>query len=136
MGVRQMKPEDLPQIMALENAVQLHPWPQAAFEQALRLGQTCLVYEEDGEVLGYGVADKGHGRTIAAKTIHAAGELYRTWFEAARAAGAPSLYAEIEGTNEAARARLQRFGFGKIGTRPSFYGPGLDAEVWSKNAQA
>lgn len=134
MGLRAATNEDLAAVMVLENECQLHPWPIEGFQQALRLGQNFKVYEENGAILGYGVADGGHGRTIVAKTLHAAGELYREWFNHARDRGATELYAEIEAGNEAARARLERFGFKMIGERPSFYGPGKPGQVWAKSA--
>lgn len=132
MGLRPMQESDLDTIVAMENELQPHPWPRAGFEQALRLKQHCMVYEEDGAIKGYGIADRGHGRTIAARSMKAAGYLYRAWFEHAAQAQAVILMAEIEADNAAARARLERFGFTHAGDRPHFYGAGCPAQVWSR----
>lgn len=130
--IMQMELRDLDWIAALEQQHQLHPWPRSAFEQALRLGQNCKVYEEDGVITGYGVANGPHGRTIYASTIEAADALYAAWLESA---GTSVPWAQIEPENHAARVRLQRFGFARIGVVPSLYGPGIDAEVWRKRTQ-
>ena len=127
-----MRPEDLEGIIKIENAVQLHPWPKASFEQALRLKQFCVVVEDEGVITGYGVGLAGHGRTIAALTTPSANALYAAWEDEARHAGAPFMWAETELENAAARARLVRFGFQVTGTRPHFYGAGKDALVWQK----
>lgn len=127
-----MKMEDLPIILTLEHKLQHKPWSKTAFEQAIRLGHTCQVYEDRDQIQGYGVADGGHGRTIAAETMQIAGVLYRQWFQAAKEKGDTKLYAEVQPENRAARARLERFGFRIAGTRPSYYGPGLDALVYER----
>jgi ribosomal protein S18 acetylase RimI-like enzyme len=127
-----MQLADLDKIVELEQEHQLHPWPRSAFEQSLRLGQNCKVFEEDGVITGYGVANGAHGRTIYASTLEAADALYTAWLESA---GTLIPWAQIEPENHAARVRLQRFGFEKIGRVPSLYGPGIDAEVWRKRTQ-
>lgn len=130
--IRQMQLTDLDKIVELEQEHQLHPWPRAAFEQAIRLYQNCKVYEEDSVIIGYGVANGPHGRTIYASTIEAADALYVAWLESA---GTSIPWAQIEPENHAARVRLQRFGFARIGIVPSLYGPGINAEVWRKRTQ-
>jgi len=129
-AIRLMQFQDLDQILVLENQHQVHPWPRAVFEQALRLKQFCIVYEEEGDLTAYGVADKGHGRTICATTIEGADAIYHGWFSHAREVNAPTIYAEIETDNRAARIRLKRYGFTQTGSIPSFYGAGKAAQFW------
>jgi [ribosomal protein S18]-alanine N-acetyltransferase len=130
--IRAMQLEDLDTVVALEHQHQLHPWGRSSFEQALRLGQNCQVFEEGGQITGYGVANKGHGRNIYANSVKAGDALYAAWLENA---GVSELWAQIETTNHAARLRLQRFDFECIGQVPSLYGPGIDAEVWRKRTR-
>ncbi len=127
-----MTPQDLDQIMPIEQSVQPHAWPREAFLQAIALNQYCIVYEENNIIEAYGCSDYGHGRTIAATTVEGADAIYRGWLTAAREAGVDKVYAEIETTNRAARIRLKRFGFQMIGTKPNFYGVGQDAQVWER----
>ena len=131
MQIRDMTPEDLDQVMELEKK-QHKPWPRYGFGQAMRLGHYCSVVEEGGKILGYGVADGGHGRTICATNSRVALVIYKEWFDYAKKIGAPILWAETDKDNVEAIAMLVRFGFGKSGTRPSYYGPGVDAIVWTR----
>jgi len=141
--IRAMKIDDLDKIVALEKSLQVHPWPKIAFRQAIEIGQFCIVYEEpvnlDGgtekHLIGYGVADRGHGRTIAALSMKAANALYGAWMRYAEQIGVEELYAELEASNEVARLRLERFGFQRAGERKHFYGVGSHAEVWTKRTE-
>jgi hypothetical protein len=141
MGVREMITADLNQIIALEKAHQLHPWPKEAFEQALRIGHYCCVYEEghphDPEavkITAYGVANKGHGRTICATGVEGADAIYKAWFDYGTAQGIKEYYAEIEPENRAARIRLKHFGFRLGGVRAHFYGIDKPAHAWVRHA--
>lgn len=132
MQIRNMSTLDLDQVVQLEKR-QHKPWPQYGFGQAMRLGHTCMiVVEDDGRIVGYGVCNKGHGRTINATNAKAAILLYKNWHDIATVAGAQVLYAETHKDNVEAIAMLMRFGFTKQGLRPNFYGPGEDAVVWAK----
>lgn len=127
-----MNTSDFPQIMELEKR-QAKPWPQYAFGQAIRLGHGCAVVEDSqGNIIGYGVCDKGHGRTINATDARAAFLLYKNWFEHATKEKVQILWAETHKDSVDAVALLIRFGFTKQGVRPSYYGPGEDATVWAK----
>lgn len=131
MQIRPMNTSDLSQVAELEKR-QHKPWPQYAFDQAMRLGHSCMVVDIGGDIIGYGVCDKGHGRTINATNAKAAILLYKNWHDIATQAGAQILYAETHRDSVEAIAMLMRFGFTKQGLRPSFYGPGEDAVVWSR----
>lgn len=139
--IRLMTLMDLDAILIMEKQHQLHPWPREAFEQALRLKQYCCVYEEDYphgpetvKITAYGVADKGHGRTICAIGVEGASAIYKAWFDYGAAIGAKEYYAEIEPENRAARIRLKHFGFELRGEIPHFYGLGKPAQVWARSA--
>jgi hypothetical protein len=66
---------------------------------------------EAAKITAYGVANKGHGRTICATTIEGADAIYKAWFKYGTAQGITEYYAEIEPENRAARIRLKHFGF-------------------------
>jgi ribosomal protein S18 acetylase RimI-like enzyme len=142
MGVvlREATVEDLDVVVVLDQEYQPNPWPRYGFARALELKQNFKVVVENGEdgeiILGYGISDGGHGRLIFARTMQAAGLLYRDWFRDAREKGATELTAQIEPSNTAARHRLERFGFQIKGERPHFYGVGKHAQVWSKKLPA
>jgi ribosomal protein S18 acetylase RimI-like enzyme len=131
--IRVMTSDDLDQVVKIEEDLQPHPWPRSAFEQAIKVGQRCcVVVDESGVIVGYGVADRGHGRTIAARNPFAAAKLYRDWFEYALNSGVEEVYAEIEPDNVFARVRLEKHGLEFVGIRPNFYGPSKPAEVYRR----
>jgi [ribosomal protein S18]-alanine N-acetyltransferase len=132
MPIRKMELSDLDSVMELETKYQHRPWAKANYGQAMRLEHHCVVVERDGVIVGYGVADKGHGRTIYAKDSRVALELYNDWFENSKEVGAPVMWAETAEGSVDAIAMLVRLGFHRTGTRPAFYGPGADATVWTR----
>jgi ribosomal protein S18 acetylase RimI-like enzyme len=126
-----MVPEDLDQVMVLENK-KFKPWDRISFYQAVRLGHRVAVVEENGKILGYGVADKGHARNIATSNPYAALMLYNQWKKEALEAGIDTLWAETHKSSTEVIALLLHYGFMKQGTRPNYYAPGEDATVWAR----
>jgi ribosomal protein S18 acetylase RimI-like enzyme len=90
-----------------------------------------VVEDEAGKILGYGVADGGHGRHICANHPEAALMLYRRWKREATEKGIDVLWAENRDSVESI-AMLAKFGFTVQGTRPNYFGPGEDAQVWAR----
>lgn len=131
MELRNMQLSDLDQVMELEKR-QSKPWERYSFGQAMRLGHRCVVVEENDRIIAYAVADKGHGRIIFSLSPNASLMLFRKWREEAIEAGVTVLWAETPRENVDAISLLMKYGFTKQGTRPSYYGPGEDATVWSR----
>jgi ribosomal protein S18 acetylase RimI-like enzyme len=131
MQLRDMTPEDLDQVMVMEERL-VKPWKRYSFGQAVRLGHRVAVVEKDGKILGYGIADGGHGRHICASHPEAALMLYRRWKQEAIEKGIDVLWAETHKDSVESIAMLMRFGFTKQGTRPNYFGPGEDATVWAR----
>jgi ribosomal-protein-alanine N-acetyltransferase len=127
-----MEEKDLDQIVVLEKLHQASPWPWISFVYAIRAGQECVVVERENEIIGYAVWDKGHGRTICAVSAKAALLLYQAWYSFVKNKGILEMNAETPENAIAPIAMLERFGFNRIGTRPSFYGAGINAIVWSR----
>jgi len=132
MQIREMIPEDLDQVMELEKKKVTKSWERYVFGQAVRLGHSLAVVEEDGKILGYAVADKGHVRNFVSSHPEATMMLYRQWKRLSTEAGIPVLWAETHRDSVEVIALLMRLGFTKQGTRPSYYGPGEDATVWAR----
>jgi ribosomal protein S18 acetylase RimI-like enzyme len=131
MQIRDMLPEDLDKVMELEKVLP-KPWERYSFGQAVRLGHRVAVVEQDGKILAYGVADGGHGRHLVSVHPEASLMLYRQWKREAIEKGIPVLWAETHKDSVESIAMLMRFGFTKQGTRPSYFGPGEDAQVWAR----
>jgi hypothetical protein len=127
-----MLPEDLDVVMQMEKLL-VKPWERYSFGQAVRLGHKVRVAVDDtGKILCYGVTDGGHCRHACSIHPEAALMMYRQWKREATEAGVTVLWAETHRDSVEIIALLMRLGFTKQGTRPSYYGPGEDATVWSK----
>lgn len=126
-----MELKDIETIVELEK-YQFHPWNKYSFEQAIGIGHQCAVVEQNGRIVGYGVVNKGHGRHIYAAYSRVALEIYTAWYNWLKENNIEEMTAETTNDAKNSIAMLERFGFNRIGIRPSFYGPGVDAVVWSR----
>jgi ribosomal protein S18 acetylase RimI-like enzyme len=131
MILRDMVPEDLDQIMEMEKRV-IKPWERYSFGQAARLGHWVGVVERDGQILGYGVANGGHGRHFCSSHANAAMMMYTHWKKVALEKKSEVLWAETHRDSVESIAMLMKLGFTVQGVRPSYYGPGEDATVWAR----
>ena len=128
-ALERMREEDLPAVMAIEQAIYTHPWTQANFADSLRAGYECRVWRVNGELVGYfilmaaageahllnlSVAEphqrRGHG---AALLSEAAG--------LARSLAAKNVFLEVRPSNRAAQKLYTRFGFRKVAVRRGYY---------------
>ncbi|MCU7941264.1 MAG: ribosomal protein S18-alanine N-acetyltransferase [Candidatus Thiodiazotropha sp.] len=129
LGLRPMQVEDLPQVMAIEEAVYPHPWTLGIFQDCLRVGYCCWVVNLDQQVIGYGVMsvviDESHilnicidpkwqGKGLAIKLI-------RRLLKIARQHGAETVYLEVRVGNKPAIGLYKKLGFVEIGQRRDYY---------------
>ncbi|MBW9264573.1 MAG: ribosomal protein S18-alanine N-acetyltransferase [Candidatus Thiodiazotropha sp. (ex. Lucinisca nassula)] len=129
LGLRPMQVADLPQVMAIEEAVYPHPWTLGIFQDCLRVGYCCWVVNLDQQVIGYGVMsvviDESHilnicidptwqGKGLAIKLI-------RRLLKIARQHGAETVYLEVRVGNKPAIGLYKKLGFVEIGQRRDYY---------------
>lgn len=134
-----MKPTDLEEVLAIEEASFSTPWSRAAFERLLRKsGAGALVAEAGTAVVGYAlywtVADEAELGNLAVRPdVRRRGvgrRLVRAVEEAARQSGAEALYLEVRESNEGARALYGELGFRNVARRRGYYrSPAEDALV-------
>jgi ribosomal-protein-alanine N-acetyltransferase len=130
-----MRPSDLPEVLAIEQASFKSPWSQASFEAEMQKSfadlKVARLATEDGvgPVVGYGccwlVADeiqitnlavhndyrrRGVGRRLM---VHILQQGYN--------AGARLALLEVRGSNQAARALYEGLGFVTVQERPNYY---------------
>ena len=124
-----MREEDLPQVLAIENAIYTHPWTRGNFADSLRAGYDCCTWRLNGELIGYfvlmaaageahllnlSIAEshqrRGHGTTLLQEAAHLA-----------RARGAKNIFLEVRPSNRAAQGLYGRFGFRKVAVRRGYY---------------
>jgi ribosomal-protein-alanine N-acetyltransferase len=127
--VRPLAEEDLPAVLAIEQAIYEFPWTTGNFRDSLRAGYSCWALLEDHVLIGYAVlmlaAGEGHllNLSIAAdvqRRGHGArllGEIIRI----ARDYGARVLFLEVRPSNVAAQNLYAGHGFHQIGVRRGYY---------------
>lgn len=129
--IRTMEPQDLEQVVAIEEASYIKPWPEHLFIEELALESRRYFIAENGEeIVGYGglmlAPDEAHVITLAVHPDHRGtgfgADLLNTLFTEARKNGAQHLTLEVRATNHSARSLYERFGFREAGVRKGYYG--------------
>jgi ribosomal-protein-alanine N-acetyltransferase len=129
---RRMTGADLDAVVAIEQAVYLHPWTRGNFNDSLEAGYHCWIAECGGEIAGYCVAAIGAGEAHLLNLSVAAPwqrrgigrEVLGFVARLARESGAVRILLEVRPSNEVARALYLAAGFTEIATRRSYYPAG------------
>jgi len=134
-----MTEKDVPAVWAIEIATFSTPWTQDTFRSLLaRAPVELLVYDLDGEVVGYAVlwciADEGELANIAIREDLRGGGLGSGLLDSvigvAVRRGVRNLYLEVRPSNERAGRLYESRGFVQVGERRNYYSlPKEDARV-------
>ncbi len=127
--LERMREEDLPEVMAIEQAIYTHPWTHTNFADSLRAGYECRIWRLNGDLVGYfilmvaageahllnlSIAERhqrrGHGAVLLAEAM-----------TLARTLGAVNVFLEVRPSNRAAQKLYTRFGFRKVAVRRGYY---------------
>ncbi len=139
--IEPMRPEDIEDILSIEQASFDDPWTEDTFRSELRhCWSQCRVLRrrEDGRVVGYlvfwTVVDEVHLLNLAVKPgerHHQKGRMLLDYLVAyACEHHARFITLEVRRSNEAAISLYERGGFRQVGVRPSYYqSNGEDAVV-------
>jgi ribosomal-protein-alanine N-acetyltransferase len=127
--IRRMVPTDLDAVVAIEREVFLFPWTRGNFGDSIESGYHCLILEQDGEVLGYGVmtigAEEAHLLTLsiaAGSQRKGWGErLLREFIRIAKERLARTMFLDVRESNRAAARLYERLGFRQIAKRRGYY---------------
>lgn len=128
--IRKMQPEDLAQVMMLEQQIFSRPWSEQSMDSALQQqGTVYLVDEVDGEIRGYlGIwcmAEDGDLCNMAVaehvRREGVASRLLEEGMACSRKQGIRRILLEVRESNVPARALYQRQGFAPIGVRKGYY---------------
>jgi [ribosomal protein S18]-alanine N-acetyltransferase len=130
ISIREMREDDVPQILTIENASFSTPWTEAAFlheihkPYALNLvllvgtrlaGYLCLNFVfEEGHILNLAVHADFRRRGLA--TL-----LMRDGLTELKKKGCRFIYLEVRGSNNVAQTFYERFGFKVVGLRKKYY---------------
>ena len=140
--IRNMKLEDLDQVLELENAIFPDPWTLSNFRHEVALSQVSwpIVAENRYEIVGYAVPwfveDEMHLANIAVSPLYrrqGVGSMLMTVvLEEALARGARRAFLEVRPSNLDAIRLYKKFGFEKVGYRRRYYRNGEDALVMQR----
>ncbi len=145
--LRQLLIQDLPELIKVESACQVTPWPEEVFKKCLEAGGTGWMIESEGHMIGFililfqvdevhilnfGVDPRyqrrGFGRQLLTHALRNIGKQ-----------GAKFVYLEVRRSNHSAIALYEKVGFNKVGERKDYYASldqREDALVFAKHVMA
>lgn len=124
-----LTPEQLPQLLRVEQRVYSHPWTQGNFLDAIKSGYLTQVLMAGDSLLGYFVAMKGvdevHLLNITVAPEYQGQGWARIMLESlaiwARGQGAQWLWLEVRQSNARAIAIYEAHGYRRVGLRKNYY---------------
>jgi ribosomal-protein-alanine N-acetyltransferase len=124
-----MTEADLPEVVAIEQAIYTHPWSAGNFADSLRAAYDCRTWRMQGELIGYFVlmcaAGEAHLLNLSVAASHQrrghGAALLREASRIARSRGARAIFLEVRPSNQAGQRLYTRFGFRKVGVRRDYY---------------
>jgi ribosomal-protein-alanine N-acetyltransferase len=128
--IRDMRPRDVPQVVAIENATSATPWTRAMFMSELgRPGTLDLVADRGGDVLAYVMvsryADVWHILNLCVREAQRGqglgGRMLEELFVRAGQRAHLGFTLEVRVSNETAIRLYRRKGFLEHGVRPGYY---------------
>lgn len=127
--LRPMCEADIPEVTRMDAQAYPFPWTEQIFQDCLRAGYLCCIYENKAEILGYGMlsmgAGEGHILNLCVSPDHQGrgigGELLQYLIEVAKTRKIETLFLEVRISNEVARRLYHRTGFNEVGIRKGYY---------------
>ncbi len=125
-----MRLEDLPEVLAVEQAAYEFPWTHGNFVDSLHAGHSAWTMRDSaGGLIAYAVVmialDEAHllNLTVAPRCqrFGFGWRMLEAMAENARSYGARTMLLEVRPSNPAARKMYERYGFVRIGTRRGYY---------------
>ncbi len=139
--LRNMTPDDLPQVMAIEKRAFRYPWSAQMLEREMEHAWSTLLVAESQEVSGvrllgfiiyWLIHDEVHILNIATDpSVQRRGiarSLLSECIARTRTRNAGLATLEVRQSNNAARALYESFGFREIGIRTRYYSEGENGE--------
>lgn len=127
--LRPMTVDDLERVMAIEPRAYEFPWSEGIFRDCLRVGYCCWCYEENDELLGYGVMSVAAGEShILNLTVRPESrrkgigrKLMKNFIQLAQRHHAETLMLEVRPSNVSAIRLYESMGFNEISRRRNYY---------------
>jgi ribosomal-protein-alanine N-acetyltransferase len=129
--IRKMTLDDLPQVIAIDQASFSLPWPERSFRFEIIDNPTarCWVVEADGhvtaELILWIIVNEAHIATIAThpdfRRLGIGNAILLHALKSAAEQGATSAYLEVRASNLAAQDLYRKFGFVEMARRAQYY---------------
>jgi len=125
-----MSPQDLTDVLAVEQVAYEFPWTHGNFIDSLRAGHSAWTMRDtSGRLIAYAVVmvalDEAHllNLTVApdCQRFGFGWRMLEAMAENARSYGARTMLLEVRPSNPAAQKMYERYGFMHIGTRRGYY---------------
>ncbi|MFH1602766.1 MAG: ribosomal protein S18-alanine N-acetyltransferase [Pseudomonadota bacterium] len=124
-----MAEADLPDVLAIEDAIYPFPWTPGNFRDSLAAGYGCWTFVRDGALIGYAVVmlalDQAHLLNLSIAASHQGqgfgSLLLQRLCELVRAQGARLMVLEVRPSNAAALRLYERHAFQHVGLRRDYY---------------
>lgn len=137
--IREMYPEDVPEVVKIERLSFSTPWSETSFYNEV-YNRFCIakVAELDRVIVGYvcvrRIVDEGHLHDLAVhpryRRLGIAALLLDEALASLRGWGCRFFYLEVRASNHAARSLYERYDFRTVGTRKNYYAyPAEDAVI-------
>jgi ribosomal-protein-alanine N-acetyltransferase len=137
--IREMYPDDIPEIVSIERLSFSTPWSETSFRSEIYSRYAVTrVAELNGVVAGYicvkHVADECHLLDLAVRPDYRRRGIARALLDDViqelRIEGCRFFYLEVRSSNYAARKLYEKFGFNMVGVRKGYYvNPAEDAVI-------
>ncbi len=129
--IREMRFEDLGQIILIEHEIFIFPWTWGNFSDSIKVGYCCrvLTQKDTDSLMGYGVmmmgVDEAHLLTLgighAFQKQGWGARLLNYFIELAENQGAKHILLDVRASNTHAASLYRRLGFEQIAVRKGYY---------------
>jgi ribosomal-protein-alanine N-acetyltransferase len=127
--IRAMQQEDVEGVMAIEEEVVEFPWTANIFRDCIKVGYSCWVIDDGGQIVGYGLLSlsdvEAHILNICitgSRQQQGLGlSLMKHLIEKSKELQADSVFLEVRVSNKRAFRLYKNLGFKIIGRRKDYY---------------
>ncbi len=127
--LRRMLERDVEEVTQIEGSVVEFPWSYGIFRDCIKVGYDCWVFEDQDEIIGYGLLSIGAGEAhilnICIRPDRQRNGLgtrmMKHLMQRADELKAQSVYLEVRASNKGAFDLYQDIGFSVIGRRKDYY---------------
>lgn len=126
---RPMQQQDIDKVIDIERRVYEFPWTLSIFQDCLKIGYVCRVFESQSDIIGYGIMSVGSGEchilNVCVTPDHQGRGLGRLMIDRLMAIAKRNkvriAFLEVRLSNERAFELYSGMGFNEIGRREDYY---------------